>query len=232
MKPIFKIILSTLYLITFISSVQAQAQSKNENLISVNIEASEIVPADIIIFNIQLNAEANAPQLAFNEHQKLESVLVDLLKKNKILEKEITFDPIRLSYQNLNNRDNIKVARTNQSVSVSFTNFELYDSIQIALLENGFNSFSGSFSSSKIEEGKNKALVKAIELAKEKAELIAKSSGISLIGVYSISFGDSPTTGFSKNSSFEMASLRDSSLLEFDQTMKVTANINVVFKFN
>lgn len=232
MKSIFKIILSTLFLITFISSVKAQTQSENENLISVNIEASEIVPADIIIFNIQLNAEANAPQLAFNEHQKLESVLVELLKKNKILEKEITFDPIRLSYQNLNNRDNTKVARTNQSVSVSFTNFELYDSIQIALLENGFNSFSGSFSSSKIEEGKNKALVKAIELAKEKAELIAKSSGLSLIGVYSISFGDSPTTGFSKNSSFEMASMRDSSLLEFDQTMKVTANINMVFKFN
>lgn len=232
MKPIFKIILSTLYLITFISSVQAQAQSENENLISVNIEASEIVPADIIIFNIQLNTEASAPQLAFNEHKKLESVLVDLLKKNMILEKDITFDPIRLSYQNLNNRDNTKVARTNQSVSVSFTNFELYDSIQIALLENGFNSFNGSFSSSKIEEGKNKALVKAIELAKEKAELIAKSSGLSLIGVYFISFGDSPTTGFLKNSSFEMASMRDSSLLEFDQTMKVTANINMVFKFN
>ncbi|MEX0856892.1 MAG: SIMPL domain-containing protein [Balneolaceae bacterium] len=205
------------------------AQHAQERQITINMSASEMLPADQIIFNIDINAEAETPQKAFDMHKQRESVLANLLKEFEIHEDDINHEPIRINkrYRNGNGNES-QTTVTNQSVSVTFSDFEIYEKIQVALIENNFDSFNGQFSSTKLSEGKDKALIKAIEAAKEKAILIAENSGIELGSISNINYSDHEI-GFQRKamSAYEMDS--SASMMDFLQTVSVTANINISF---
>lgn len=209
------------------------AQYNKEKTITINMSASEMLPADLIIFNVNINAEADTPQEAFEMHKKKETLLAKLLKKHQIKESDIEYQPIRMHKVNNNYRssETSKVTRTSQSVSLSFSDFSLYEKIQVTLIENGFDSFNGEFSSTEISEGKEKALISAIESAKEKASLIAKTSGVTLGPVQNINYSDHRIGRMPLNSSMmEMKAMsRDASMMDFSQTVSVTANINISF---
>jgi uncharacterized protein YggE len=215
----------------FGEKTSAQNQT-SERTITINMSASELLPADLIIFNVNINAEAETPQEAYSLHKERESLLAKLLKQNTITEENIDYQPIRMNRVNSNYRNNsdTKVTRTNQSVSLSFSDFGLYEDIQVALIENGFDSFNGQFSSTEISEGKEHALVSAIESAKQKAQLIAKTSGVSLGPVQTINYSDHQIGFPAKSNVLSMEAIRsDASMMDFGQTVSVTANINVSF---
>ncbi|MDR9419408.1 SIMPL domain-containing protein [Gracilimonas sp.] len=210
-------------------------QPANERTITINMSASEMLPADLIIFNVNINAEAETPQQAFELHKEHESLLAGLLQDLNISEDSIDYEPIRMNRRQVSsnrygNEEPEYVTSTNQSVSITFSDFSLYEEIQLTLIENGFDSFSGSFSSTKIAEGKEKALISALQAARERAELIAETSGISLGPVLSINHSDHYVGIPNKSTSAEVMSMsRDASMMDFSQTVEVRANVNISY---
>ncbi len=228
-----KKLIFTLVLITGIGCNTLAQQPIESNRISINMTASELVEADVIVFNININAEGKSPQEAFNIHKQRENILAELLQEFDIKDEDIRFQPISIN-KRYRNDNRSQVSMTNQQVSVSFSNFEIYEEIQVALIENSFDSFNGSFSSSKLQLGKNKALVKAIEGAKLKAELIANTTGVTLGDVVHISYSDYIVTPSPRmaRSDMLMVESADASMMDFDQSISVTASISIQFAIN
>lgn len=210
-------------------------QAANERTITINMSASEMLPADLIVFNVIINAEAETPQQAFELHKEHESLLAGLLRDLNISEDSIDYEPIRMNRRQISNNrygneEPEYVTSTNQSVSITFSDFSLYEKIQLTLIENGFDSFNGNFSSSQIAAGKEKALISALEAAKERAELIAETSGVSLGPVSSINHSDHYIGIPRESSSAEMMSMsRDASMMDFSQTVEVRATVNISY---
>lgn len=210
-------------------ATQAQQLVTGQEKISINMTASELIKADLIIFNININAEGDTPRNAFNLHKKREAVLANLLKKFTLKEENINFQPIRISKRYTNNGTSQR-SQTSQQVSVTFSDFKIYEDIQLSLIENDFDNFSGNFSSTKLNEGKEKALLTTIQSAKDKAQIIAKASGVSLGSIINISYSDytiSPQRNFARNEMMTMDA--SSSMMDFAQTVSVTANISIEF---
>jgi uncharacterized protein YggE len=231
----FKILFSCFCLI-FLANCNTTAQSVIENpqrTISINMSATELIPADLIIFSININAEEKTPEAAFDTHKKREAVLASLLKEFDIKEEDINFEPIRMNKRtNYNNRQEEVTVNTNQQVSVSFSDFEIYEKIQVSLIENGFDSFNGNFSSTKMEKGKEKALVSAIQKAKERAAFIAEQSGVKLGEITTINYSEHQVNRPQRSVEMKLFESPDDapSMMDFAQTVSVTANISLVFK--
>ncbi|HKK47413.1 MAG TPA: SIMPL domain-containing protein [Balneolaceae bacterium] len=208
-------------LLAIIGTVQAQT-------ISVNATAEVQVPADKISFQINLNARGETPQKAYNLHKQREKVLVDLLKKYDIKEKDIHFEPISISrvHNNEYTKNGKEMVQTTQSVALTLTDFKTYEKIQIALINNDFDNFSGNFMSSKQQQGENEALKKALKIAHEKASIIAEQIGKKLGNVSHVnfSFNQRPVRFAS-----EMALKSSDSLMQFEQTVTVTASVSVKY---
>ncbi len=215
-------------------STMAQPVAENsQRTISINMSATELIPADLIIFSININAEEKTPEAAFDTHKKREAVLASLLKEFDIKEEDINFEPIRMNKRtNYNNRQEEFTVNTNQQVSVSFSDFEIYEKIQVSLIENGFDSFNGNFSSSKLEEGKDKALVSAIQKAKERAAFIAEQSGVKLGEITTINYSEHQVNYPPMFMEADMGRFKSEapSMMDFAQTVSVTANISLVFQ--
>ncbi len=224
-----KITLTVSLLFFGMSCTTLAQQPASERTITINMSASELLPADLIIFNVNINAEAETPQQAFELHREKEATLAELLQNFEINEEDIDYEPVRIN-KRYHNRDDSKVSQTQQSVSVTFSDFSIYEKIQVALIENGFDSFNGQFSSSKISDGKEKALITAIEAAKKRAELIAETSGVELGEVTSINYSDHQIGVPRPAKAMEMMSVSsDASMMDFAQTVSVTANINISY---
>ena len=228
-----KKLIFTLVLFIGIGCSTLAQQTDGSKKILINMTATELVEADLVIFNININAEGKSPQEAFNTHKQRESVLAELLKEFDIKDENIRFQPISINKQHRNDNRS-QVSMTNQQVSVTFSDFEIYEEIQVTLIENSFNSFNGSFSSTKIQPGKNKALVKAIESARQKAELIANTTGVILGDVVAINYSDymASTPIALRGTNSLMVETTDTSMMDFDQSVSITASISIEFAFN
>ena len=218
----------TLFLSLFIFTATAQAQ----NEISINAGAEVMVPADKIAFQINLNAEGDTPQEAYNLHKEREKVLVRQLKKYDIKDEDLNFEPISINktYNNSYGNKEEKRIKTRQNVILTLDNFDIYEQIQITLIENNFDQFSGNFMSSESKQGEDKALKKALKLAREKAEIIAQETGLTISGIKNINYSYSSRP---PRPTMEMTASKaaDGNLLEFDQSVSVSANVSVTYKF-
>lgn len=217
------------YLILILSLFIATGTAEAQNVININATAKVLVPADKIAFNININAEGDTPQQAYDLHKKREQVLVELLKKHKIKEKNINFEPISVSRvtEGRYNDKPQKFVRTRQTVTLTLNDFELYEKIQLTLIENDFDEFDGNFRSSETERGENAALKKALQIAREKADIIAGETGLAIAGIKDISYS------YNQNGPrpvMEMAMQKSSdSLMEFDQTVSIAASVSITY---
>ncbi len=206
----------------------------SQRIISINMSATELIPADLIVFSININAEEKTPEAAFSTHKKRETVLATLLKEFDIKEEDINFQPIRMNKRSNynNNRQEVSTVQTNQQVSVSFSDFDIYEKIQVSLIKNGFDSFNGNFSSTKIEEGKEKALVSAIQKTKERATFIADQSGVKLGMITTINYSEYQINRpqMTREADAFMAKADAPSMMDFAQTVSVTSNISINFE--
>ena len=228
MRTTYPILISLFLLLTG-SPLFAQLPAP-QNVLSVNISATVQVPADQIIFQVNVNAQAETPGEAFRIHKEREDILAELLKEFGIEDENISFQPIRIDKRNRNNSDS-QYSITSQQVAVTFSNFAVYEEIQVALIENGFDNFSGSFSSTKLQEGKDEALKMAIEGAQKRAEFIAETAGVTLLGINSIvNFDHMVARRLGSASGIERNFAASSSMMDFDQTVDVTANVQMEFR--
>lgn len=210
----------------------AQAVAAQSDVLSISSQASVELPADIIRFNINLNAGADSPRSAYTLHKKRERTLVQLLEKYQVQEKNITFEPVSIHKdRNTNRYDQEGPAKyqTRQMVSLRLPDFEVYEKIQLALIEHGFDNFSGNFLSANVEQGKERALKNAIRQAKEKARFIARESGIRLGKIIRIHYNhgqNGPVYARKMDMAFEASS---SKLLKYDQRVTITSQITIEF---
>lgn len=218
-----------LLLTSFLAFGTVQAQ---DNTISINSSATVDIPADQLVFNININAEADNPQEAYKQHQKQEQLLLDLLTEHQIKEENISFQPISIS--NINTHRDLPEPRirTRQQVSLTLSDFDRYEEIQIALIEGGYDDFNGQFISTESDNGKDQALKDALNSARQKAELIAEQGGLSLTGIHSVdfSYNQSPP----RPMMMEMAARDDASgslISEYAQTVSVSASVSVKYNF-
>lgn len=201
------------------------------DVISVSAEGQVELSADIIQFNINLNAEADQPQKAYEMHTKREKALVQLLKEYNIEEKNIQYEPISISKTNDYNRHDEENPRyqTRQAVRLKLQDFDIYEKIQIGLIENNFDNFNGQFISSRAEQGKNEALQKSVQNAKEKAKLLAQEAGVSLGEITNITYNQNVERPAYQRSTMEMG---DSSnqLTQFEPTVLISASVSIDFE--
>jgi uncharacterized protein YggE len=201
--------------------------------LSISVTGKVELPADQVQFNINVNAEADTPQAAYELHQKREKALVELLDEYDINEENIRYEPVSISKSRNNyNRgsDEKPFYRTQQSVNVTFENFEIYEKIQIGLIENGFDNFNGSFGSTKHEEGKAEALRKAIQQAKEKAQIMAEEAGVELGQIVDMSYNYQQARPYAADTMQMKASASESgSMLKFNQSITISATVSLRF---
>ncbi len=224
-----------IYLIIFMMigvgcTATAQTVNDENGKINISMTAVEYIPADQIVFNININAEERTPRAAYQKHKELETLLASLLQKFEIDEENIRFQPIQINKMYRNNREDL-YSQTNQQISVTFEDFEIYEEIQVTLIENNFDSFNGAFSSSMIEEGKEAALLSAIEAAKGRAEMIAEASGVEIGDVYQINYAEHTLQPYQANreDAIMMSAESTPSMMDFDQVVSVTASISIQF---
>lgn len=212
-------------------SATAQSVNDQSGTINISISATEYLPADMIVFNININAEDRTPRTAYQKHKEQETLLAGLLHKFEIEDENIQFQPIRIDKAYYNNRRD-QSSRTNQQVSVNFDDFELYEEIQLTLIENNFDSFNGSFTSSEMEAGKEAALLSAIEAAKDRAKLIAEASGFELGDAYAITYSEHTIQPYQASRMEQAVMVADSgpSMMDFEQVVGVTSNISIQFR--
>ena len=224
-----KSFLLILLLVLLTIPVAAQLDPQR-NVLGVNITATVQVPADQIIFTVNINAQGETPREAFETHKEREALLAELLKEFDIEEENISFEPIRIDKRNRNNSDS-QYSITSQQVSVLFSDFDIYEEIQVALIEGDFDNFSGSFSSTQLEEGKEEALKTAIEEAKKRATLIAESAGVTLLGIISINNYDQVSARrLSSAPRMEQMVITSSSMMDFDQMVDVVSTVQMQFE--
>lgn len=220
------------YFIILLSLLFAfQSADPDPSTLNISASATVEVPADIIYFNINLNAESDSPQAAYDLHKEREQVLVELMKEYNIEEEDLTFQPISINKTNVNSRINQREVRyqTRQQVSIRFEDFDIYETIQIGLIENDFDNFNGRFSSTKAEEGKDEAIRKAIQSAKEKADVIAEESGVALGKINQLSYSHRQVQPYAADVMSARVESSQPGLLEYAQTVTIEATISMEF---
>lgn len=220
-------LLFLLFLIPFTLSAQ------DPGVITISSEGSVELPADIIQFTVNLNAEGDSPQNAYNLHKQREKALVQLMEKYDIEDKNINFEPVSISKTNLGRpyTEKESVYQTRQMVTLRLSDFEIYEQMQISLIEEGFDNFSGNFLSTEAAEGKDNALQRAIRAAKDKASIIANEAGIKVGNIVGIDYSHQQIGPvYARSQEMLSAQATDSQLMKYDQVVTVTANITIRFQ--
>lgn len=224
-----RICLFTLIIFLSITKFSVAQASYTERSITIDASAEIAIPANIVNFNIQLTVTASDAGEAFTQHKERESFLAELIKKEGLQNESLSFHPVSLNSGTT--REGANRYSTMQSVSLALTDFTLFERIQQILVENGFANFRGSFNSSERQIGEDEALKQAIANAQKKAFIIAKSIDKQITGIKSVEHHASPVT-FVLDSRSLAASAMPSSMMEFEQTIKVSSQIRIVFEIN
>lgn len=158
-----------------------RTQQVNKDQIIVIGSASIEVPADKIIISVNLSfSDRSDGKKAWELHKQSENKLVKLLKEKEIHDSLISFSLLSISSQNdySYKRDTVtKVYVTNQVVKIMFNELSKFSSFQLDLIAKGYTTFGADFESSKGLEAMKKAIQKAVEQARMKAEIMALASG-------------------------------------------------------
>lgn len=222
----------TLSLVLSLFIITSPVFGQENQTIDVRSKATVKVPADRIVFNIKINSEADKPQKAFELQKKQEQMLIDLLKKHQIDEKNIQFHPISITKINRHKEDAEPKIQTSQDVSLTLSDFDKYEQIQLSLVDKGFDEFNGHFISSKLEKARDEALVKAMEQARSKAELIAKQGNLTLDGIKNINVTSNNNPRPVLQNNYASASLKtDSMISEYEQTVSISSSVNLQYYF-
>jgi uncharacterized protein len=170
-------------LLLIICSFQAIGQTISpENRIVVIGMAEIEIPADRVVFQVRLTSkEENDVKKAYDSHKRKELNLLSFLSDLKIPNKNINYTLINVGksivYEDHLKENNRKLYyETSQTVTIAIDSLKEYSPFILKLIDAGFDDVSTSFTSSKINNFHDKLLEKAIEMAKKKAQVMAKSS--------------------------------------------------------
>lgn len=229
------IVLLLLVTSAFFYTARAQTTQQIPGTISVDATGEVSVPADLIHFNVQIVQFRESAREAFEAHKELESFLTNLLIEEDIDDENIRANPISINPRReapmVQGREGRRGFETRQQVTIELDDISRFEEMQMILIENDFDNFSGSFGSSQIEEARDEALAKAVDEARRKADILAVAAGTEIGSMVSIEYGSSSNRPMP---SYRMEMAYDSSggsLLQFERTIPVQEQVHMVFMF-
>ncbi len=223
-----KIITALLAVFLFAAFTPATNAYKQTGTITVEAGGETEVTADLIYFHVNITQFDKDAREAFTRHKDQENYLTSRLIEEGIDERHIFANPISIS--GTRRQQEGSGFETRQQVTIRLDDVTRFESMQIALIENGFVNFSGNFSSTRFEEARDEALSRAVKEAERQARILADAAGKQIVSVLSIEYGSSYEP-YPRLRSASMAFEADSgSLLQFERTLPVKENVKVVFE--
>jgi len=204
----------------------AERQTSDQTTILIDATGEYHSPADIIYFNINLNRFSEDAEIAFDDHKQLERYLTDFLIKKGFIHDDINANPVSISPRRYSNERGFE---TSQRISVKLTDISQFEQMQVELIKNGFDNFSGSFSTSMQKEAREKALEDAVIKARGSAEILAVASGKKVGDVLSIEYTSSYGPVYREAMALSMPVASDSGLLQFQTNITIQEKIRVRF---
>jgi len=218
-QPISHVLYTLLLLLFSYSSLYAQDK------ITVDATGEIRIPADRVILQIRISATAETPDEAFREHKRQEEILAKLIQEYHLEEELSSFEPVTIGSRSI--RDGRQFV-TSQSVRLTLIEFTLFEEIQLILIRNGFENFSGNFTSSELGAAQREALDLALSVARVKADQIATTLEREVKSVHSVTHSSHQVMGYQ---GLRMADMRleSASMMDFDATIPVNSSVTVVF---
>lgn len=224
-----KLAVAGLLLLTHFTFAQKNMQDER---IQVTGEAEIELPADQVIFNINLNyKDYDGVKTAFDEHKAAEARLLKFLKELKVPDKNINYTLISFSRQVEFRSDGTprEYFGTQQNITVRIENLKTYPDFLIRLVNAGFTNVNTGFTSSKAEDFQGALIEKAVAHAKKKAEVMARASGRKLGMVTHVSDTTYPDPVFRTELSYAKNASDGAFFSEIPQSIKKTISLNVAF---
>lgn len=220
-------IISTIILLLLASSIYAQ--KSNGITFTVNATGTVNMLTDNINVTMNLGVENTDPQKAFDEHKLSEQLIIKLIKKYGISDKDISYTLFNISkYQDYKNKT--VLFKTNQKLQFILKDFSKYTPLQIDLLKNGFNKFRSNFLTTKSKEGHKISVKEALQNAKAEAELYASNLNLKVGEIVSIT-SNNPVISPRSNLMLKAEILPQNYLINITQYIPITTNVRVVYKF-
>ena len=228
-----KFLLFPLLILGSACSTSAQAVLEHqtrvdESKIIIDATGMATASADRITFQINLNRFHENAQTAFSRHKELERYLTNLLLEKGIEDERIQANPVSISPRRYSDEQGYE---TRQRVSVELDDITEFEQMQVDLIENGFDNFSGSFGSSEQEKAVEEAIANAVEAAQRKARILAEAAGRQLGGVIGIEHTSSGRPIYRESAGLAMSAMADDGgMLQFQTTIPVMENVRVIFR--
>jgi hypothetical protein len=224
-----KLILLTLVITTMTSFAQ---QKQLQPTVSVSGEGVVHVEPDQAIIRVQVEHTGSNVKGIKQQNDEVIDAVIKFVRTLKIDKKDIVTERI-----NLNKNYNYNTKKYNyvasQALKIKLKDLKKYEALMEGLMTSGINRINGvHFESSKIEELKAKARIKAIQNAKTKAEAYANALGQRIgkaIVISESSFSAQPPTPIYRTMAVEMKSDNSMETIAVGE-MSVKAHINVVFE--
>ncbi|MBB6611132.1 SIMPL domain-containing protein [Pontibacter sp. Tf4] len=216
---------------------KAQSVSPDNRIVVIG-HATINVPADQVKFQVTLTSTDSASvDKVYQKHQRQEDMLVKLLKELQIPAKDINYSLLTVGQsQDYNNRKRTNYFAGYQTVNFVLNDLSKFSEVQSRLIKDGFMSFRSNFGSTEIEKKQTEVMEKAIAVARAKAEVMAKATNRQIKRISKVADTDDTdpllinykqsqqlneviVTGYGMNN-----------LMEFPQTIPVSAQVKVVFE--
>lgn len=234
---VFLMLLFIMYLIVFKNGNTAVS---NAGHISVAGSATINVAPDVANVSFELSTREKTAQAAKEANDAMLKKLNEVLKKYEIKETELSMNYINIRpyYEYRSNTNELAGYVAQKTITIKIKEIEKYNSFVDDLLKVGISNINSvDFAVEDIKTVRDQARVKAVESAKEKAELFASSISKKIIDVIEISENDvsvrysqSNYRGKLKNSMVDSVGATDGAGIEEERgNIAVSASVSVLF---
>lgn len=226
-------VLSMILTLLVILSVPVFAFADSE--ITVIGTGEVMIPADEAVVSLGVSATDREVLKAQRRANETIAAIREALIKAGVKEEDINTDYINIyaSYDYSDGSEQLKGYNANSTLAIRVTDIEAVGEVIDIAFEAGANTLNGiNFSASDTTEAQAKAMKKAVEDAKDKAEVLAEASGLKIRGIEEIV--ESGTYSYDRGmmNGFAKATAEDAAAGTVVQAAKlaVTSNITVKFK--
>ena len=187
---VFLMLLFIMYLIVFRSG---DGDGINDGHISVSGSATINVSPDIANVSFEISTKEKTAQAAKEANDAMLKNLNEVLKRYEIKETELSMNYINIRpyYEYRGNSNQLAGYVAQKTITIKIKEIEKYNSFVDDLLKIGISEINSvDFAVEDIKTARNQARIKAVESAREKAELFASSISKQIVDVIEISESD------------------------------------------
>ena len=226
------ILLITVFLTSCLSSQDVKSDDK---LLSVSASGEVTLSPDIVTFTVQVNETEQTTSEALNLTNKKISKVLEILYSYNIEEKDVATNSINLNPQYVWEDGNriLTGQSATQSLSVKLRNVNNLGKIidELSKITN-INLYSINFDKEDKTEAYEKARIKAVKNALDKAKVLANAANMEIVEPISISEGSAPAAlsyDRSVNAKFMVAESASYSTQTPTGELTITTTVNIIF---